>query len=175
MRGTSGVGTTNVRAWAWTLPHGAAILDLGCGSGVPITEALIADGFAVHGIDASPIMAAEFRKRFPSIPIVCEAFEDSTFFGKTFHGVVAWGLMFLLSSGAQQTLIKKAAAALESGGRFLFTSRERACTWTDVMTGRDCLSLGAALYRTSMAAQGLTLVGESQDEGENHYYDAVKV
>ncbi len=174
MRRSSEVGLANVRGWARELPPGGAILDLGCGSGAPIPEALVDDGFEVYGVDASPTMTAAFRKRLPNVPVACEAFEDSTFFGKTFDGVVAWGLMFLLPAGAQQTLIAKAAAALEPGGRFLFTSRERQCTWTDVMTGRVCLSLGAEQYRLSMAARGLTVVRESRDEGQNHYYDAVK-
>jgi cyclopropane fatty-acyl-phospholipid synthase-like methyltransferase len=174
MRHSSRVGVATVRAWAASLPRGASILDLGCGPGVPITEALLEDGFAVYGVDASPTMAAAFRKRFPNVPVACEALEDSPFFGQTFDGVVAWGLMFLLSADSQETLIRKAAAALRLGGRFLFTSPERACTWNDVMTRRRSVSLGAHAYRRSLEAQGLTVVGESRDEGDNHYYDAVK-
>jgi 2-polyprenyl-3-methyl-5-hydroxy-6-metoxy-1,4-benzoquinol methylase len=50
----SRIGAATVRSWARSLPPGAAILDLGCGSGVPIAQALLADGFDVHGVDASP-------------------------------------------------------------------------------------------------------------------------
>jgi 2-polyprenyl-3-methyl-5-hydroxy-6-metoxy-1,4-benzoquinol methylase len=174
MRKSSGVGVATVRDWARTLPPGGDILDVGCGSGTPIPLALVDDGFALYGVDASPTMAAEFRKRLPSVPMACESFEESSFFGKTFDGVVAWGVVFLLPAGTQHTLITKAAAALQPGGRFLFTSREETCTWTDVMTGRECVSLGAVAYRRALEAQGLTVVGESRDEGGNHYFDAVK-
>jgi len=49
------------------LPDGANVLDLGCGTGVPITKTLIERGLHVYGIDASPSMLAAFRARFPAI------------------------------------------------------------------------------------------------------------
>lgn len=43
------------RFWARDCrPASAAILDIGCGSGVPIAQALVSDGFMVWGVDASP-------------------------------------------------------------------------------------------------------------------------
>jgi 2-polyprenyl-3-methyl-5-hydroxy-6-metoxy-1,4-benzoquinol methylase len=64
-----------VRTWARSLPRGGAILDLGCGAGVPISEALNDEGFVVYGIDASPTLAAAFRRRFPRAHLACEAIE----------------------------------------------------------------------------------------------------
>lgn len=49
----SGIGSARVREWSRTLPPGSSILDLGCGHGVPISQALIEDGFSVYGVDAS--------------------------------------------------------------------------------------------------------------------------
>lgn len=40
----------------------AAVLDLGCRHGTPLAEALIGIGFEVYGIDASPVLAAEFSQ-----------------------------------------------------------------------------------------------------------------
>ena len=37
-------GVAAVRRWASALPQGAAVLDLGCGNGVPITRTLIDEG-----------------------------------------------------------------------------------------------------------------------------------
>lgn len=168
----SSVGVETVRAWARSLPEGAAILDLGCGSGVPISEALIADGFAVHGVEVSPTLAVAFRRNFPRAPVACEPVEESSFFGRTFDGAVAWGLMFLLPARSQRDLIHRVARALAAGGRFLFTAPAEAATWDDLTTGRPSRSLGAEAYRAELAAAGLTLVGEHDDEGENHYYEA---
>jgi SAM-dependent methyltransferase len=168
----SSIGTAVVRAWARSLPRGGAVLDLGCGGGVPVAEALIDEGLLVHGIDASPTLAAEFRRRFPRAPLACEAVEHSRFFDRSFDGVIAVGLIFLLPAEAQRTLLYKVARALNPGGRFLFTAPARKCSWTDVMTGRPSQSLGSEEYRAVLSGEGLTLTGEFEDEGENHYYDA---
>lgn len=171
-RKRSRIGVATVQAWARSLPEGASILDLGCGSGVPIAEALMDAGFAVYGVDVSPSLVAAFRKRFPRAPVACEAVEESPFFDRTFEGAVAWGLMFLLPAKTQRELIHRVAGALGPGGRFLFTAPAEAGTWADLTTGRTSLSLGAAAYQAAIADAGLTLVGEHVDEGENHYYDA---
>lgn len=174
-RRRSRIGVATVRAWARSLPKAASVLDLGCGSGVPVSEALIDDGFVVYGVDASPTLTAAFRSRFPQAHIACERVEDSRFFGRTFDGVVAVGLLFLLPAETQEALlVRKLPPALKGGARLLFTSPNEPCRWTDVMTGRLSLSLGAEAYRTILATAGLTLVGEYVDEGGNHYYDACR-
>jgi 2-polyprenyl-3-methyl-5-hydroxy-6-metoxy-1,4-benzoquinol methylase len=52
------VGIDVVRSWAANLSRGALILDLGCGSGVPVSQALMAAGFRINAIDASPTLVA---------------------------------------------------------------------------------------------------------------------
>ena len=121
-RNRSGVGVSVVAEWSQLLPAGATVLDLGCGTGIPISLTLIARGCNVYGVDASASMTAEFRANFPTAPVQCAAVEDSAFFGRTFDGVVAWGLFFLLSAEVQLKLIAKVAAILASGGRLLFTA-----------------------------------------------------
>lgn len=166
----SNIGVATLREWARALPAGAAVLDLGCGHGVPISQALVEDGFAVYGIDASPSMIAAFRARFPDAPAECGAVEDSEFFGRRFDAVVAWGLLFLLPADAQAKLIHRVAAALRPGGRFLFTAPHQACEWPDNLTGRKSVSLGSDVYRRIVEATGLPLDAEADDEGDNHYY-----
>jgi len=174
IRNRSNIGVTAVLDWARFLPPGGAILDLGCGHGIPISKTLIDEGFAVYGIDASARMIDAFRDHFPQTPTECSAIEDSTFFDRRFDGALAWGLMFLLAPEAQATLIQKVASALKPGGRFLFTSPHRACEWLDSLTGRKSVSLGSATYRTIVESEGLALVGEAEDEGQNNYYFACK-
>lgn len=170
----SRIGAATVRAWARCLPPGATVLDLGCGDGVPISQALVEDGFEVYGIDASPTLVAAFRRRSPGAPAACEAVEPSSFFGRTFDGVVAVGLLFLLPAEAQRDLLHRVAAVLNRGGRFLFTAPAETGTWPDLLTGQPSLSLGVVAYRELLASAGLTCVGEYVDEGDNHYYDARK-
>ena len=174
-RARSNIGAAAVREWARTLPSGSAILDSGCGSGVPVSEALVQEGHEIWGADASPTMIAAFRSRFPEAQAECAAVEESSLFSRTFDGVVAWGLMFLLPPETQKTLIGHVAGAMNSGGRFLFTAPKEACTWLDSMTGQESISLGREAYEQLLSEEGLVLVGEQQDEGENYYYFASKV
>lgn len=168
------VGVPIVRSWAATLPPGGAVLDLGCGPGDPITHVLIDAGLSPYGVDASPTMVAAFRERFPDVPVECNSVENSNFFGRTFDGVIAWGLIFLLEPEVQADLIRKVANVLVPGGRFAFTAPRLACTWNDAMTGLPSVSLAPEDYRLLIETAGLRVVDEPEDEGDNHYYMTVK-
>ena len=169
-RNQSGVGKSVVADWSQMLSAGATVLDLGCGTGVPISQALIERGCKVYGVDASPTMVAAFRTNFPNVPVECAAVEDSGFFDQPFEGVVAWGLLFLLDVEAQRRLIGKVAGVLQSGGRLLFTAPRQSCTWRDAMTERISISLGQEAYRKALEAESMLLVGTLWDESENYYY-----
>jgi len=168
------IGPATVRKWSKTLPPGTAILDLACGYGVPISQALVEEGFVLYGVDASPRLMAAFRERFPNAPAECAAVEESEFFRRKFDAIVAWGLMFLLEPEAQSAVIRKVGRALHSGGRFLFTSLSKPLTWSDALTGRMSISLGRERYEEILQAEGLRLEGEDVDEGENYYYFVLK-
>ena len=60
------IGAVIIREWSRTVPPRSAILDLGCGHGVPISQTLIDEGFTVFGVDASRTLIEAFRKRFPT-------------------------------------------------------------------------------------------------------------
>lgn len=169
-----GIGVREVREWANSVRPGGVVLDLGCGPGYPVTQLLIEAGLAVHGVDASPAMVAKFQARFPAVPVECNTAERSNFFGRKFDGVIAWGLLFLLQPAAQALVIGKVASALVPGGRFVFTAPPVVCEWSDAMTGQRSESLGAPAYRRLLEAGGLVLSGETEDEGANHYYMALK-
>lgn len=171
---STGVGVDQVRKWARTLPAGAAVIDLGCGPGFPITEVLVAEGLSTFGVDASPSFVRAFRRNLPNTPVVCEAVQDSRFFDRTFDGVLAWGLMFLLTLEDQRRLIERIAGILRPGGRLLFTSPAEAIISNDGMTGLESRSPGAEEYRRQMSAVGLPVVSEYEDEGQNHYFDAFR-
>jgi len=164
------IGAATVRAWAQAFPPGATVLDLGSGPGEPSTRILQEAGLAPYAVDASSAMVAAFRARYPGVPIEQNTVEASQFFDRTFDGVLAWGLLFLLKPVAQALVIEKVAGALNPGGRFLFTAPEEPLEWLDAMTGRQSQSLGAQTYERLLRDAGLTWVAEAYDEGENHYY-----
>ena len=170
----SDIGSDVARQWAKGLPPGGDLLDLGCGSGVPIASTLVAEGLTVFGIDASPTLVSLFRQRLGGARAVCETVQDSAFFGRTFDGVVAVGLMFLLPEDEQGKLISKVGNALKPGGRFLFSAPRQPCEWKDMQTGQHSLSLGENAYRRLLAGAGMRLMTTYMDEGDNHYFDAAR-
>jgi SAM-dependent methyltransferase len=171
---STGVGVDEVRKWARKLPGGAVVIDLGCGPGLPITEVLVIEGLDVFGVDPAPSFVEAFRRNLPNTPVACEAVQDSRFFDRTFDGVLAWGLIFLLSAEDQRRLIHRFTGLLVPGGRLLFTSTAEEQVWNDAMTGMESRSLGAREYRRLLADAGFSLTGEYEDVGQNHYFDAVK-
>jgi len=173
-RTESRIGGAEVRGWAKGLRRGAAVLDLGCGHGVPISQVLIEEGCLVWGIDAAPTLVSAFRTRFPGVEVECARVEESQLFRRTFDGVVAWGLMFLLEPGTQALVLEKISSALKQDGRLLFTAPAEACAWVDVLTGRQSVSLGAQTYRRILDGVGMDLLEQLRDEGDNHYYLAEK-
>ena len=170
----SGIGARDVRAWAGRLPPGATVLELGCGSGFPISRELVEEGLEVHAVDAAPTLVAAFERNFPGVHVVCEPAESTASFDREFDAVLAWGLVFLLSPDDQRTVLARMAKALKPGGRLLFTAPPEPITWNDAMTGHQSQSLGRAEYIRLLNAAGLTVEMEYEDTGDNHYYDAVK-
>lgn len=172
---SSTIGVSIVRSWAQSLPAETKILEIGCGSGIPITKTLIQEGLEVCAVDASPKLVSAFRHNFPDTPVVCEAAERLHFIDRRFDAVLAWGLIFLLTAEVQKTVIQNIGNVLNGGGRFLFTSPREAVTWTDIRTGRESVSLGAWEYQSLLASASLSLIAEYDDEGANHYFEAEKV
>ena len=173
-RAVNGIGSSTARAWAQTFKAGSVVLDLGCGTGIPVTKILIEAGLKAYAVDASPKMVEDFRQNFPDVPVVCESVERSAFFNRTFHGIIAVGLMFLLQGKIQRALISKMAAALTPGGKLLFTAPVDKVEWKDVMTEQPSWSLGAEQYKELIAASGLSIGEEYRDEGGNHYFSGVR-
>jgi SAM-dependent methyltransferase len=170
------IGTREVRDWARSLRRGATVIDLGCGSGLPITKVLVGEGLNVYGVDASESLVEAFRHNLPGIPVACEAVEDSSFFDRKFDGVLAWGLIFLLLPDEQRSLIRRMADILVPGGCLLFTScaGTEPLVWKDAMTGLESRSLGAAEYRRLLSAVDVSVSSEYEDVGQNHYFDGFK-
>lgn len=174
LRHDSLTGHNIVRRWTASLSRGGSILDVGAGFGYPVASSLIEMGFDVFAVDASATLVAAFQRRFPGVEVACESAEHSRFFDRTFDGVVAIGLVFLLSEGSQRKVIRRMAAALNPGGRLLFSAPSQKCEWDDLLTGRRSSSLGVDEYQQILAGAGLDFAGGYEDERANHYYEARK-
>ena len=85
----NGIGSSTARAWARTFNKGSIILDLGCGTGIPVTNILLEAGLNAYAVDASPKMIEAFRNNFPDVLVACESVERSSFFDRSFDGIIA--------------------------------------------------------------------------------------
>jgi 2-polyprenyl-3-methyl-5-hydroxy-6-metoxy-1,4-benzoquinol methylase len=171
-REQSSIGVATVLQWAQDLAPGAAVLDLGCGSGLPLGKALADRGFRLYGVDASPALAAAYQQLLPQAQVACERLEDSDFFQRQFAGVLCVGVLFLLPEASQRQLFRKVATALAPGGLWLFSAPAQPCCWVDVLTGQESVSLGMDVYQQLLQQAGLQLLAQYHDEGGNHYIAA---
>ncbi|MBD1210805.1 MAG: methyltransferase domain-containing protein [Ignavibacteria bacterium] len=156
------------------LPEGASVLDVGCGPGIPISECILQHSAEVRlfGVDSSQEMVKLFRANFPDVPVQHASILDFDFFGRKFDAVISWGMMFHLSVEEQIRAIRSIASVLKPGGYFLFSSGNEAETQHGMMYDVEFsyFSLGAESYRSVLQANGLTVLDEHFDEGENYYY-----
>lgn len=117
------------------LPAGAAILDLGCGTGRPIAQALLARGFAVTGVDQAESLLERARARFPEaqwIESPIEAFD----FPRRYAAVVCWDTLFHIPRERHAGILARIAAGLVPGGRVMLTVGGSAHpAFTDTMFG----------------------------------------
>jgi SAM-dependent methyltransferase len=170
----NGIGSSTARTWARSFDKDSVVLDIGCGTGIPVTKILLEEGLNAYALDASPKMIEAFRQNFPNTPVACESAEKSPFFNRSFDGIIAVGLIFLLPEQTQRALVAKMASALNPGGRLLFTAPLNKLEWNDAMTEQLSVSLGAEQYRELISVSRLSIIEELEDEGENHYYHAIR-
>lgn len=166
-------GSATVRAWAQSFAKGAVILDLGCGTGIPVTKILLEAGLKVYAVDASAKMVAAFQDNFPDVPVECESVEESQFLNLKYDGIIAIGVIFLLDEAVQRSIIARMATALNANGKLLFTAPLQKVAWQDVMTAQTSRSLGAEEYKKLLKEAGLFHLEEFEDEGGNHYFSGI--
>ena len=85
------------------IPHGGAIVDIGCGSGEPIARHFIDAKRKVTGVDSSPAMIKRCQQRFPNETWVV-ADMRSLNLGRTFNGILAWDSFFHLCPDDQRKM-----------------------------------------------------------------------
>jgi SAM-dependent methyltransferase len=113
------------RAWLdrflGAMTPGCAILDLGCGSGVPIARYALDCGFRVTGIDASRAMIDLARERTPGGDWHV-ADMRSLALGRVFGGILAWDSFFHLNHADQRNMFGVFRRHAADAAALLFTS-----------------------------------------------------
>lgn len=141
------------------LPSGAAVLDIGCGSGLPIACDLIRRGFHVTGVDGSPKMLALFRRNLPGIPAHLADMRELAL-GKRFAGVLAWDSFFHLSPDDQRVMFSRFQAHAAADAALMFTSGNAEGSVVGELEGDPLYhgSLDPHEYRTLLDAANFEVV-----------------
>jgi 2-polyprenyl-3-methyl-5-hydroxy-6-metoxy-1,4-benzoquinol methylase len=113
------------------LPPGGAVLDLGCGAGVPVARALAADGFAVTGVDLSQVQVERARRLIPGARFLRADATHVEFAAGSFDAVVCLYTLIHLPLDEQPALLGRVAGWLRPGGWLLATTGQRAWTGTE--------------------------------------------
>jgi cyclopropane fatty-acyl-phospholipid synthase-like methyltransferase len=102
------------------LPPGAAVLDLGCGAGVPVTRWL-AQRFAVTGVDLSAKQLEMARRLVPAARLLKADMTDISLAPETFDAVVALHSIIHVPRAEHSALLGNIHRWLKPGGGFLAT------------------------------------------------------
>lgn len=141
------------------VPPAAPILDIGCGSAVPMSAYLIAAGHPVVGADSSPSMIDACRERFPAQQWIVADMRALALPGK-FSGLLAWDSFFHLCPDDQRAMFAVFAAHAAPNAALMFTSGPAHGEAIGSFAGERLYhaSLDAAEYRSLLDRNGFRVV-----------------
>ncbi|PKO56570.1 MAG: class I SAM-dependent methyltransferase [Betaproteobacteria bacterium HGW-Betaproteobacteria-13] len=157
------------------LPAGAKVLDLGCGTGRPIAEYILAAGHALTGIDQSEALLTLARERFPQATWIHARIESFST-EERFHAIVCWDALFHIDRTIHEPLLRRFAAMLLPGGRMMLTcGGSEHPAFTDTMFGQPfhydshppeiVLEMLAGLGFEALVSEFMNLPTSGRDKG----------
>lgn len=148
-------------------PH-ARVLDIGCGSGYPVSSYLSEHGFQVTGIDISERMINKAKL----LRLTHAAFfvEDILHFKseQTFDAIIAFDSLWHIKHDRQESLYHILSSLLTPGGLLLFTHGKRNGEIISAMWGEDFYhsALDVETVHELLKQNGFTLVSSIEDYAE---------
>ncbi|PSM40492.1 class I SAM-dependent methyltransferase [Streptomyces dioscori] len=124
------------------LGKSSTVLDLGCGSGVPLVRDLVAAGHHLTGVDISEVQIQRAQKLVPQAEFIRADATSVDFPDESFDAVVSLYALIHIPLDEQLPLLGKIATWLRPGGWFLCS------TGQDEWTGLDenWLNSGVAMW-----------------------------
>lgn len=147
------------------VPPGASILDIGCGSALPISGYLIRSGFAVTGIDSSPALIEMARSRFPEQEWRVADMRTLSL-ERLFGGILAWDSFFHLCPDDQRAMFPVFARHAAPGAALMFTSGPRHGEAIGTFEGEPLYhgSLDPGEYRRLLDQHGFVVVAHQAED-----------
>ncbi|MDX2970578.1 class I SAM-dependent methyltransferase [Kribbella solani] len=112
------------------LPSHSQVLDLGCGSGVPVARALTEAGHQVTGVDLSEIQVNRARSQVPTATFIHADATKLDLPPASFDAVLSFYTLIHIPLDEQQALLRRVASWLRPGGFFVATVGSTAWTGT---------------------------------------------
>ena len=112
------------------LPSRAAVLDLGCGCGIPVARSVAAAGHDLTGVDISDVQIERARQLVPTGTFIRADATTIEFPPASFDAVVSLYALIHIPLDRQPELIGRVATWLRPGGWLLATAGQHAWTGT---------------------------------------------
>ena len=160
-----------------SLPRGAAVLELGSGTGVP-TARLLSRSFRVTGVDISDRQVRRARRLVPAARFLRADLSEVDFPARTFAAVVALYSFIHVPRQDHARLFRRVARWLAPGGWFLVTlghSRYegREARWLGTHATMLWSHYDAATYRRRLREAGFRIVRQEfvpEDDGGHELF-----
>lgn len=120
----------------------SSVLDAGCGSGVPISQRLLAEGHRVVGLDSSGGQLTLARSLIDRFPVVQGDLSCLPFTDETFDSVVSYYAVIHVARDEHPLVVEEFHRVLRAEGTLLLCMG-----WTDLPEDNDPVSwLGVPMY-----------------------------
>jgi trans-aconitate methyltransferase len=142
-----------------------SILDIGCGSAVPISRYLIEAGHSVTGIDSSATLIDLCRDRFPAHEWLVADMRRLAL-GRSFNGILAWDSFFHLCPDDQRQMFPLFQQHAAPGAPLMFTSGPAHGVAIGDFEGEPLYhaSLDPAEYRSLLDQHGFRVIAHAAED-----------
>jgi SAM-dependent methyltransferase len=111
--------------------EGAAVLDLGCGCGLPASRWLVEHGMSVTGVDISPVQIERARNLVPNASFLCADMTAVELGENTLDAIVSLFALIHVPVAEQPELLRQCGRWLVPGGPLLAIVGAEAWTGTE--------------------------------------------
>lgn len=147
------------------LPDEPEVLDLGCGTGVPIAGYLIEHGCQIVGVDGAAAMISICKNQFPEHDWHVEDMRTLAL-DRAFCGIIAWNSLFHLPVGDQEWMFPIFSRHVTGGGALMFTTGPSAGVSIGTYQGERLYhaSMDEHRYRMLLSENGFDVLAHKSED-----------